>query len=342
MNDIYAYAYDVFLIWVDSMNTFFQGEKDKVINAVLDFLNNKSPYYDEEFKKISESQFKDLNYVKKLIMLIIASKSYMANNYDYHHDINKKLSRKMMDELETMNPETIIKNFYQRSEFAEAIIDDYFSFINSSYIYQSQCKSLIIKNNKRDIILKLNPFEILDLYDYIEDDKYTESEICIQTFLNIYEQSLLESINDEYSEEENYSCPEEFLVSCMITRIKEVFPEESQVKIFIKYLLSNVYETVVTELKGHNEDYKKYADIVYFIENTEIEKIISRFFSDYRFALHTTDAFLEGNDYLVEGDLIGKRDQFKRVGNVKLLRKLNPFYQNEEIVYKKIKETSQN
>lgn len=38
---------------------------------------------------------------------------------------------------------------------------------------------------------------------------------------------------------------------------------------------------------------------------------------------------------------VGKRDVFKRVGNVKLLRKLNPYYQEEEIVYKKIKETSE-
>ena len=83
-----------------------------------------------------------------------------------------------------------------------------------------------------------------------------------------------------------------------------------------------------------------YINIVRFIESSSIEEVIERFVNNYEFTIEVIDAFLEGNDYLVEGDLIGKRDVFKRVGNVKLLRKLNPYYQ-EEIVYKKIKETSE-
>ena len=111
--------------------------------------------------------------------------------------------------------------------------------------------------------------------------------------------------------------------------------------IFIRYIISNVYETIVTELNGNNYDYKKYLDIVYSIEKTETDEILSRFLSDYKFALNIIDAFLEGNDYLVEGDLLCKREMFKKSGNISLLRKLNPFYLEEEIIYKKIKETSE-
>ena len=111
--------------------------------------------------------------------------------------------------------------------------------------------------------------------------------------------------------------------------------------IFIRYIISNIYETIVTELNGNNYDYKKYLDIVYSIEKTETDEILSRFLSDYKFALNIIDAFLEGNDYLVEGDLLCKREMFKKSGNISLLRKLNPFYLEEEIIYKKIKETSE-
>lgn len=95
-------------------------------------------------------------------------------------------------------------------------------------------------------------------------------------------------------------------------------------------------------MNGNNYDYKKYLDIVYSVENCKIDEILSRFLSDYKFALNIIDAFLEGNDYLVEGDLLGKREMFKKSGNISLLRKLNPFYIEEEIIYKKIKETSEN
>ncbi len=36
-----------------------------------------------------------------------------------------------------------------------------------------------------------------------------------------------------------------------------------------------------------------------------------------------------------------KREEFKHYGDIKLLRKLNPYYDAEEIVYQKIKETSE-
>ena len=60
------------------------------------------------------------------------------------------------------------------------------------------------------MLLKLNPFEVLDLYDFIEDDKYTSSEEVIQTFMDIYEQSLVCLYNDEFGESDNYSCKDEF------------------------------------------------------------------------------------------------------------------------------------
>ena len=173
------------------------------------------------------------------------------------------------------------------------------------------------------------------------DYKYTSSEEVIQTFMDIYEQSLVCLYNDEFGESDNYSCKDEFLVSIIFSKLMEKYGSKEKFIEVIKYILSNVYETIVTELNGHNNDYRVYINIVRLIESSSIEEVIERFVNNYEFTIEVIDAFLEGNDYLVEGDLIGKRDVFKRVGNVKLLRKLNPYYQEEEIVYKKIKETSE-
>ena len=339
--NIYAYAEEAFNIFVDNLDVFYGGDKEKIIKEVLAFLTSETDKWDKEFNNIIECQFKDLKSVKKVIILIIASKAYMVNYYNYLHDINKEQCSKMLEELESKSLQSIIKEFWQKSEFSEELIDDYFSYLDRPYIFKNRSKSLIVKNNKTGILLKINPFEVLDLHDYIADDMYMSSEICIQTFLDCYEQSLLYSINDECGEEQNYSCKEEFLVATFISNLKIIFHGENALDIFIKYVLSNIYETLITELNGKNQDFKKYVDIIYCVENMKIDEIINRFLSDYKFTLHLIDAFLDGNDYLIEGDLLCKREAFKKIGNVKLLRKLNPFYHEEEIIYQKIKEISE-
>lgn len=340
--DIYAYTYDTFVIFTENLNLLHIGNKDLIVKDILDFLTNKNDKYDEEYMKIVTSEFKDIESIKRVIMLIIASKSYMFNYYDYWHEINIEQSKNMLDVIESMSMQEIIRAFYKRDEFVEYLLEDFFSYINRPYIFQNKCKSLIISNGKKDIILKINPFEALDLYDCIDDDKYTNSEICIQLFMDFYDKSLLYSFNDDYGEADKYSCSEEFLVETFISKLRNYFNDEKKFLIFIRYIISNVYETIITELNCDNHDYKKYLDIVYSVENCKIDEILSRFLSDYKFALNIIDAFLEGNDYLVEGDLLGKREMFKKSGNISLLRKLNPFYLEEEIIYKKIKETSEN
>lgn len=340
--DIYAYTYDTFVIFTENLNLLHIGNKDLIVKDILDFLTNKNDKYDEEYMKIVTSEFKNIESIKRVIMLIIASKSYMFNYYDYWHEINIEQSKNMLEEIESMSMQQIIRAFYKRDELVECLLEDFFSYINRPYIFQNKCKSLIIANGKKDIILKINPFEALDLYDCIDDDKYTNSEICIQLFMDFYDKSLLYSFNDDYGEADQYSCSEEFLVETFISKLRNYFNDEKKFVIFIRYIISNVYETIITELNCDNHDYKKYLDIVYSVENCKIDEILSRFLSDYKFALNIIDAFLEGNDYLVEGDLLGKREMFKKSGNISLLRKLNPFYLEEEIIYKKIKETSEN
>jgi len=86
--DIYAYAYDAFNIFLENLTMFHVGKREKVIDDVLDFLTNKTRVYDNDFRNITTTDFNDLDTVKRVIMLIIVSKAYMSNYYDFIHDIN--------------------------------------------------------------------------------------------------------------------------------------------------------------------------------------------------------------------------------------------------------------
>lgn len=221
--DIYAYAYDAFNIFLENLTMLHVGKREKVIDDVLDFLTNKTRVYDNDFRNITTTDFNDLDTVKRVIMLIIVSKAYMNNYYDFIHDINAFENNLVLVELENMSIEDIVSGFYNRDDFIKDMIEDYFSYINRPYIFQSKCKSLIIKNKKIPVLLKLNPFEVLDLYEFIEDDKYTSSEEVIQTFMDIYEQSLVCLYNDEFGESDNYSCKDEFLVSIIFSKLMEKY-----------------------------------------------------------------------------------------------------------------------
>lgn len=127
--DIYAYAYDTFVIFTENLNLLHIGNKDLIVNDILDFLTNKNDKYDEEYMKIVTSDFKDIESIKRVIMLIIASKSYMFNYYDYWHEINIEQSKNMLEEIESMSMQQIIRAFYRRDELVECLLEDFFPIL---------------------------------------------------------------------------------------------------------------------------------------------------------------------------------------------------------------------
>lgn len=160
--DIYAYAYDTFNILIDYINELHMGKVEKVKQDILEFLTSTSKY-DNDFNKIISSEFNNIEMVKRVIMLIIASKAYMADLYDYLHDINKEENEYSMKELENITYKDIINSFYKADELADTILEDYFSYINRPYIFQNKCKSLILANGKRDILTKVKSFRSIRL-----------------------------------------------------------------------------------------------------------------------------------------------------------------------------------
>lgn len=92
-------------------------------------FNKQNNKYDEEYMKIVTSDFKDIESIKRVIMLIIASKSYMFNYYDYWHEINIEQSKNMLEEIESMSMQQIIRAFYRRDELVECLLEDFFPIL---------------------------------------------------------------------------------------------------------------------------------------------------------------------------------------------------------------------
>ena len=60
--------------------------------------------------------------------------------------------------------------------------------------------------------------------------------------------------------------------------------------------------------------------------------------NDNEILLVIIDFFIEINDDIYENDLVSRRLDFKKIGDLTVLRKLDPFYEEEEIMYAKILE----
>ena len=130
--------------------------------------------------------------------------------------------------------------------------------------------------------------------------------------------------------------------SVLIQSIYQSFENDiAQITIFINYILSNIYEFLIIEKNSGSKNYKDCFDLILFLEEHDIYELRDEFLNNREFALRIIDIFIEQNSTLDEYDLLEKREEFKHYGDIKLLRKLNPYYDAEEIVYQKIKETSE-
>ena len=63
---------------------------------------------------------------------------------------------------------------------------------------------------------------------------------------------------------------------------------------------------------------------------------------DIQFFIEVIDFFLVYNDSVYFGELSERRSEFEQKGNVKMLKKLNPYYDVETIYFKKAKNKVKN
>ena len=337
MQDLYSLSYHAFMLFLNKMNERYDENKKVLKQIIIDVLTNKNSIFNKDLEEFLDESI-NIEDCKRVIMYFLVSKSYIMNYYDYIHEINISYCYPFLEELEDLNKDGILDLFYKPDETTNEIIDDFFAYITRQYIFMSKSKELILNDGKLSTLLKINPFEALDIWDYILDEDLTEPEKFIQIFFDIYDKSIAEAVDDPNGEKENYEGIEAFEHAVLIKNINEYFENDiNKVTIFLSYIISNVYECLIVEKDSSGIN----NDLIAYLEEADIYELRDEFINNNEFAFRIMDIFEERNSTLLEDELLNKREQFKRCGDVLLLKRLNPYYDAEEIVYQKMKETSE-
>ncbi len=330
-NDLYSICYDILTIMVENLEVKHESDLSQVGREILDLLTNNQSSLNQDLKKLfGDYKITNIQDMKRIMLLMIPSKSYMNLYYDKLKGIDNPDNEELLMFLDTLDYSDILNLFYSDDvELVYELIDCFIDYTKRPYIFENLSKEEIINHKLTKKILELNPFEVLNLGDYLPKKMLINSEVCIQSFLDIYDKSLSISINDD-----------EFSYNFM-DNVKDYFLNDSEkINTFIQYAIANIYETLITYKNSKDPLLKDYYDLINVCENFDLKTIIFQFLNNSEFRNRVVECFVLCNDSLVNGDLICKRNTYKDVGNIKTLKRLNPFYIEEEIVFNKIKETS--
>ncbi len=339
---IYDICYEILAYVTENIRNIVGDNYEKVSSELLKFLTTNSSKYDEIFNQIDSFNFtEDKTQYKRIMMLIIASSSYYLSLYNIKKELNIETSFIVLEELEQLNFKKIIHMFYNWEKCSKIFdyIEDYIEFYDKSYIFHNNCMEEVIRKKKVPIIRNLNPFEMLNFANYLIPEMLLDSEKIIQDFIDIYDSALYYCYEDKNGEASIYEDEEDFLANVIREKIDEKYLEDEKIR-FYKYIISNVYEGFITYYSADKLILKKYPMIGNEFLNPQInfERIYDKILNDNQFLFKFIDFFLEINDNMYEDDLIARRLDFKKVGNLEILKKLDPFYEQEENVYSKILE----
>ncbi len=329
MKNIYDVSFELLTFIVYEVEEKYASE-DEVNKNIIKVLTTDKTIFEQDIKDyLAEMLDEDLEVIKRICMLIVASKSFMLNNYEFNYGINEEVAQEMLMMQKEYSAPKVLAAFYNDSETAEEWIDNFRTYLESNYIEQNCSIEMGLKEHK-DEILRINPFEIFEFGSYLPSDMLLSSEKAIQNYINLYSKALCLSYEEE--EEEGYGSNEELLHSIFIDCIYEAFPNDRDVDAFIQYIISNIYEAMIVYGRKNCDE-----ELLSYLETEPMANIIERFLQDYEFALSINDLFLSYNDYLDEYELWERREEFKKKGNIPVLKRINPYYNEEEIAYGKMK-----
>lgn len=298
------------------------------------------------FYECDDDYQKNKKLYKRIMMLIIVDNCYLLSFYNTNKKIDEFENEQIFKSLEDKNFFDFIAEFLHWEENPQVFsyIENYCNYLDKNYIYQNNCLQMIIEEDKINSLLQINPFAFLNFTNYIDPDSIIITEKIIQDFIDLYDSSLYEQEIDEFGESEFYESDEEHIKALFDEKIKDNFGyEQEKIKKFYSYVFSNVYESVSINIKIDSKALKDYKLLIEAFKNNTItfEEIYYLYMNDLDFAFQLIDYFLRINDYLYDGDLFERREAFKNCGNVKVLKRLNPYYEQEEIVFDQIKKMEQ-
>ena len=330
------------------LNAIANNNNNKIeIVAVelINFLISNDNEYEEVFENSSNKDYlQNKSMYKSIMMLIVLSKAYYVALYSYEHDIDKDYYEELIKNFEDLECNSIKNIFYDWKKYLKIIdyIEDFCYFYDNSYIYHNNAMELVIKKNKMATLLKINPFEILNFMKYKPSNKILKSEKIIQNFIDLYNSSLSCAIKDDKGEASLYESQDDYIIDLLKEKINSKYKSQDKIKEFYSCIFSNIYEGITVSVLLDHSIKKRYYNLVKEFINPELsfDIIYSRIMADNEFLLELIDYFLEINENLVDEELMFRRNNFKETGNIEILKKLNPFYNEEEKSFQKRKKIS--
>ena len=276
-------------------------------------------------------------------MLIITSGSYYFALYNIDNKIEEEYYYEHIDELEKKNYQDIINEYLNWEDNIHVFdyISDYVEFVDNGDLFINKCQELVLGNNKLDKIMKINPLEVLNYVNYVDTESMLVTERLIQDFIDIYRSSDYIIKTDEKGNSIFYKNVTEYLRATINQQIIHKYKgNKEKIKKFYSYIFSNVYENLVLyyslDKKYMQSNYNSLIK-AFEVGDVNFEFLYKKYSEDIKFFAEVINFFLIYNNDVYFGELFERRNEFKKKGNVKLLKKLNPYYDIETAYFKKEK-----
>lgn len=343
MLNIYDLAYQILF---DITNDFVVDDtRDTYFKVFLDFLTNDNTKLEKVFDRYKDWNNISRKSLKITMMLIVFSTSYLKNLYDVKRDVDYDDAIEEVEYLETLTVSDIIALFYEQDENIKRYLEDYLEYSSNSYIYRNACWQNLLMEQKASQLLKINPVEILNYDDAYLGDGFKEMENVIQTLDDLYSKSLNEAYNDpEFATDEDIESVRQhddcLVMEKFYNNVWEHFAgNQAGIAEFYLLIFANVYEKTTITIPKKKSLKKKRARLLQLLEENSNEDLIAMFENNWQFAIEIIDTFISINDGLEKEELINRRLEFLKVGNITRLNEFNVYHQRDEIVLKRHKKT---
>lgn len=342
MNNIYEYAYQI--LFDISASSFAMGDQSYV--QVSQFLTSDTSEFENIFEDYSLEKL-DRNSLKAVMMLTIVSCAYLVNLYDIKRKINLEEAEMLLTFMESLTPDKVVTLFVNQDPAMEEIFDLYNDYINNTYIYRYCCWRNVLIQNKQQKVLDLNPFAVLATKELTLEDGFIETELAIQLFSDVYDKAIEEYSLQQVDEEDAFDSAVNFNENDFISVFHEIVFEHfandlSKIHTFYSLILGNIYEYLSLSRKNNLRKKEENNTLLNIFEQNSSKDLVNKFINDNQFASEIINRFLAFNDFLAEDDLINRRLNFMKHGNIKKLKDFNPYYEHDQLVLKRITEKNSN
>lgn len=285
---------------------------------------------DPKYENIDEVRdfFKNIPvYEQNLLKLDIMASLYEYVNFylEDYYSFESAISFVYKELLNSNNPLDFIKLY---DKYDGEIMYIYVSIaIYSNESKRSWYKKILGEEKIKDI-LKISPASILKyrfMFGLYFDDENLVSIGILKTIDEIVENLLK---NYDVKKDNNFW-------DQLKKEIDDNTSFDDDYTSIILYLLSNVYEHIIN--KNQIDEAEK--NMIKFLDNHSIGEILSKIFKeDDSISQLAYSIYLYNKDRITEKDLMILREKTKAKGKVKVIKKLNSFYYEEEDRFNYIKQ----